>query len=179
MSSPAQLTIGRQARRPHPSEPLRAHLPRQSHGLHDPSWQLGLKLHDVGSPLTALMWPRAAPPARQPSPLTPTPRRLQHKLALLQQQCDEKQQLFQAVQSELQIYEALHGTSRKGLRGPCAPSPHPAGFPPLLGIPVRSLPWELWRSGKAAELLSQKNPQPGLGYPIKGGELSYTKPRVR
>ncbi|XP_036090889.1 myomegalin isoform X4 [Rousettus aegyptiacus] len=42
--------------------------------------------------------------------------RLQHKLALLQQQCDEKQQLFQAVQSELQIYEALHGTSRKGLR---------------------------------------------------------------
>ncbi|XP_054568160.1 myomegalin-like isoform X5 [Eptesicus fuscus] len=40
--------------------------------------------------------------------------RLQHKLALLQQQCEEKQQLFQTLQSELQIYEALHGSSKKG-----------------------------------------------------------------
>ncbi|XP_032947978.1 myomegalin isoform X14 [Rhinolophus ferrumequinum] len=42
--------------------------------------------------------------------------RLQHKLALLQQQCDEKQQLFQSLQSELQIYEALYGDSKKGLK---------------------------------------------------------------
>ncbi|XP_024908012.1 myomegalin isoform X4 [Pteropus alecto] len=51
--------------------------------------------------------------------------RLQHKLALLQQQCDEKQQLFQAVQSELQIYEALYGTSRKGLRACAWDACHP------------------------------------------------------
>ncbi|XP_057562066.1 myomegalin-like [Hippopotamus amphibius kiboko] len=43
--------------------------------------------------------------------------RLQHKLALLQQQCEEKQQLFQSLQSELQIYEALNGNSKKGLKG--------------------------------------------------------------
>ncbi|XP_069336868.1 myomegalin isoform X18 [Eulemur rufifrons] len=43
--------------------------------------------------------------------------RLQHKLALLQQQCEEKQQLFQSLQSELQIYEALYGNSKKGLKG--------------------------------------------------------------
>ncbi|XP_053512028.1 myomegalin isoform X17 [Artibeus jamaicensis] len=42
--------------------------------------------------------------------------RLQHKLALLQQQCEEKQQLFQTLQSELQIYEALYGNSKKGLK---------------------------------------------------------------
>ncbi|XP_045400780.1 myomegalin isoform X19 [Lemur catta] len=42
--------------------------------------------------------------------------RLQHKLALLQQQCEEKQQLFQSLQSELQIYEALYGNSKKGLK---------------------------------------------------------------
>uniref|UniRef100_A0A8D2AMH3 Phosphodiesterase 4D interacting protein n=1 Tax=Sciurus vulgaris TaxID=55149 RepID=A0A8D2AMH3_SCIVU len=42
--------------------------------------------------------------------------RLQHKLALLQQQCEEKHQLFQSLQSELQIYEALHGNSKKGLK---------------------------------------------------------------
>ncbi|XP_077883022.1 myomegalin isoform X40 [Ictidomys tridecemlineatus] len=42
--------------------------------------------------------------------------RLQHKLALLQQQCEEKQQLFHSLQSELQIYEALHGNSKKGLK---------------------------------------------------------------
>ncbi|XP_057562422.1 myomegalin-like [Hippopotamus amphibius kiboko] len=41
---------------------------------------------------------------------------LQHKLALLQQQCEEKQQLFQSLQSELQIYEALNGNSKKGLK---------------------------------------------------------------
>ncbi|XP_044094972.1 myomegalin-like isoform X11 [Neovison vison] len=44
--------------------------------------------------------------------------RLQHKLALLQQQCEEKQQLFQSLQSELQIYEALYGNSKKGLKAP-------------------------------------------------------------
>nr|XP_010587917.1 myomegalin isoform X2 [Loxodonta africana] len=43
--------------------------------------------------------------------------RLQHKLNLLQQQCEEKQQLFQSLQSELQIYEALYGNSKKGLKG--------------------------------------------------------------
>ncbi|XP_038417882.1 myomegalin isoform X54 [Canis lupus familiaris] len=42
--------------------------------------------------------------------------RLQRKLALLQQQCEEKQQLFQSLQSELQIYEALYGSSKKGLK---------------------------------------------------------------
>ncbi|XP_062962582.1 myomegalin isoform X5 [Cynocephalus volans] len=42
--------------------------------------------------------------------------RLRHKLALLQQQCEEKQQLFQSLQSELQIYEALYGNSKKGLK---------------------------------------------------------------
>ncbi|XP_063481935.1 myomegalin isoform X18 [Symphalangus syndactylus] len=43
--------------------------------------------------------------------------RLQHKLVLLQQQCEEKQQLFESLQSELQIYEALYGNSKKGLKG--------------------------------------------------------------
>ncbi|KAM5201440.1 myomegalin isoform 19-T19 [Hipposideros larvatus] len=42
--------------------------------------------------------------------------RLQHKLALLQQQCEEKQQLFESLQAELQIYEALCGSSKKGLK---------------------------------------------------------------
>ncbi|XP_040086839.1 myomegalin isoform X16 [Oryx dammah] len=42
--------------------------------------------------------------------------RLQHKLALLQQQCEQKQQLFQSLQSELQIYEALYGDSKKGMK---------------------------------------------------------------
>ncbi|XP_058165549.1 myomegalin isoform X26 [Dasypus novemcinctus] len=42
--------------------------------------------------------------------------RLQHKLALLQQQCEEKQQLFQSLQAELQIYEALYGNAKKGLK---------------------------------------------------------------
>ncbi|XP_037682151.1 myomegalin isoform X4 [Choloepus didactylus] len=42
--------------------------------------------------------------------------RLQHQLALLQQQCEEKQQLFQSLQSELQIWEAFDGNSKKGLK---------------------------------------------------------------
>ncbi|XP_058295348.1 myomegalin isoform X12 [Hylobates moloch] len=42
--------------------------------------------------------------------------RLQHKLVLLQQQCEEKQQLFESLQSELQIYKALYGNSKKGLK---------------------------------------------------------------
>ncbi|XP_010621445.1 myomegalin isoform X19 [Fukomys damarensis] len=42
--------------------------------------------------------------------------RLQHKLALLQQQCEEKQQLYQSLHSELQIYEALYGNSKKDLK---------------------------------------------------------------
>ncbi|XP_004853921.1 myomegalin isoform X7 [Heterocephalus glaber] len=42
--------------------------------------------------------------------------RLQHKLALLQQQCEEKQQLYQSLQSELQIYEAFYGNSPKDLK---------------------------------------------------------------
>ncbi|XP_064344971.1 myomegalin isoform X21 [Camelus dromedarius] len=42
--------------------------------------------------------------------------KLQQKLALLQQQCEEKQQLFESLQSEVQIYEALYGSSRKGLK---------------------------------------------------------------
>lgn len=53
----------------------------------------------------------------------PLPCRLQRKLALLQQQCEEKQQLFQSLQSELQIYEALYGSSKKGLKGKCFPCP--------------------------------------------------------
>ncbi|XP_054546851.1 myomegalin isoform X3 [Talpa occidentalis] len=42
--------------------------------------------------------------------------RLQQKLALVQQQCEEKQQLSQSLQSELQIYEALYGGSKKGMK---------------------------------------------------------------
>ncbi|XP_012873744.1 PREDICTED: myomegalin isoform X1 [Dipodomys ordii] len=42
--------------------------------------------------------------------------RLQHKLTLLQQQCEEKQQLFRTLQSELQIYEALYGNSEQSLK---------------------------------------------------------------
>ncbi|XP_068822339.1 myomegalin isoform X9 [Capricornis sumatraensis] len=49
--------------------------------------------------------------------------RLQHKLALLQQQCEQKQQLFQSLQSELQIYEALYGDSKKGLKDSVASPP--------------------------------------------------------
>ncbi|XP_049558146.1 myomegalin isoform X39 [Orcinus orca] len=49
--------------------------------------------------------------------------RLQHKLALLQHQCEEKQQLFQSLQSELQIYEALYGNSKKGLKDSVASPP--------------------------------------------------------
>ncbi|XP_066890544.1 myomegalin isoform X31 [Kogia breviceps] len=49
--------------------------------------------------------------------------RLQHKLALLQHQCEEKQQLFQSLQSELQIYEALYGNSKKGLKDSIASPP--------------------------------------------------------
>ncbi|XP_074174552.1 myomegalin isoform X33 [Rhinolophus sinicus] len=51
--------------------------------------------------------------------------RLQQKLALLQQQCDEKQQLFQSLQSELQIYEALYGDSKKGLKASTWDACHP------------------------------------------------------
>ncbi|XP_049621845.1 myomegalin-like isoform X3 [Suncus etruscus] len=49
--------------------------------------------------------------------------RMQQKLALLQQQCEEKQQLFQSLQSELQIYEALYGNSKKGLKDLVASPP--------------------------------------------------------
>ncbi|XP_036894660.1 myomegalin isoform X22 [Sturnira hondurensis] len=42
--------------------------------------------------------------------------RLQRQLALLQQQCEERQQLLRTLQSELQIYEALYGNSKKGLK---------------------------------------------------------------
>lgn len=49
--------------------------------------------------------------------------RLQHKLALLQQQCEEKQQLSLSLQSELQIYESFCENSKKGLKGKRAPSP--------------------------------------------------------
>nr|XP_042135515.1 myomegalin-like isoform X13 [Peromyscus maniculatus bairdii] len=42
--------------------------------------------------------------------------RLQHKLAFLQQQCEEKQQLSLSLQSELQIYESLCGTPKTGLK---------------------------------------------------------------
>ncbi|CAK6439340.1 unnamed protein product [Pipistrellus nathusii] len=51
--------------------------------------------------------------------------RLQHKLALLQQQCEEKQQLFQTLQSELQIYEALHSSSKKGPKAHVWDACHP------------------------------------------------------
>lgn len=72
--------------------------------------------------------------------------RLQHKLALLQQQCEQKQQLFQSLQSELQIYEALYGDSKKGLKGMFSLLPHPVSFLFLLKLPVKSLPWEFRRS---------------------------------
>ncbi|XP_075416350.1 myomegalin isoform X12 [Tenrec ecaudatus] len=42
--------------------------------------------------------------------------RLQHKLILLQQQCEGKQQLFQSLQSKLQLYEGLYGHPTKGLK---------------------------------------------------------------
>ncbi|XP_048207845.1 LOW QUALITY PROTEIN: myomegalin [Perognathus longimembris pacificus] len=42
--------------------------------------------------------------------------RMQHKLTLLQQQCEEKQQLFRSLQSEIQIYEALYGNSEQSLK---------------------------------------------------------------
>ncbi|KAM6167634.1 myomegalin isoform 24-T24 [Erethizon dorsatum] len=49
--------------------------------------------------------------------------RLQHQLTFLQQQCEEKQQLFQSLQSELQIYEALYGNSKKDLKDSVASPP--------------------------------------------------------
>lgn len=70
----------------------------------------------AGSQCIALLQPGAASSAGLTSPP-----RLRHKLALLQQQCEEKQQLFQTLQSELQIYEALYGNSKKGLKGVCSP----------------------------------------------------------
>lgn len=87
-----------------------------------PSRQLGLSLSGlkVGLQCLTLGWPsalKAQRPPRAPSP----PGRLQHKLALLQQQCEEKQQLFQTLQSELQIYEALHSSSKKGPKGMRSP----------------------------------------------------------
>lgn len=55
-------------------------------------------------------------PTRLSEPL-PLLGRLQHKLALLQQQCEEKQQLSLSLQSELQIYESLYENPKKGLKG--------------------------------------------------------------
>ncbi|XP_036622222.1 myomegalin-like isoform X3 [Trichosurus vulpecula] len=42
--------------------------------------------------------------------------RLQHKMVLLQQQCEENQRLFQSLQSELQVYETLYGSSKQVLK---------------------------------------------------------------
>ncbi|XP_044528468.1 myomegalin-like isoform X3 [Gracilinanus agilis] len=42
--------------------------------------------------------------------------RLQHKMILLQQQCEENQRLFQSLQSELQVYETLYGSSKQVLK---------------------------------------------------------------
>ncbi|KAM5257063.1 myomegalin isoform 3-T3 [Ctenodactylus gundi] len=52
--------------------------------------------------------------------------RLQRELALLQQQCEEREQLFRSLQSELQIYEALCGNSKKGLKACCLDACHHA-----------------------------------------------------
>lgn len=106
----------------------------------------------------------------------PPPRRLQHKLALLQQQCEEKQQLFQTLQSELQIYEALHSSSKKGPQGMSSPArPLAASFLPLLSIPVgSSSPWRVQVLESYSP--SQRNRQPGPGLPVQTGELSYAKP---
>lgn len=49
--------------------------------------------------------------------LLPLLGRLQHKLAFLQQQCEEKQQLSASLQSELQIYESLYGSPKTGMKG--------------------------------------------------------------
>lgn len=73
-----------------------------------------------------------APPALQ---ACFSPDRLQHKLALLQQQCEEKHQLFQSLQSELQIYEALYGNSKKGLKGMFFLLPAPCELPALAKDP--------------------------------------------
>ncbi|XP_053448764.1 myomegalin isoform X4 [Nycticebus coucang] len=73
--------------------------------------------------------------------------RLQHKLALLQQQCEEKQQLFQSLQSELQIYKALYGNSKKGLKaaapagGGCCPG-QPQSRPHSPELPSHCGPWK-------------------------------------
>ncbi|XP_027722494.1 myomegalin-like isoform X4 [Vombatus ursinus] len=42
--------------------------------------------------------------------------RLQHKMILLQQQCEENQRLFKSLQSELQVYETLYGSSKQVLK---------------------------------------------------------------
>ncbi|XP_074119356.1 myomegalin isoform X2 [Sminthopsis crassicaudata] len=42
--------------------------------------------------------------------------RLQHKVLLLQEQCDENQRLFQSLQSELKVYETYFGSSKQGLK---------------------------------------------------------------
>lgn len=106
-----------------------------------------------------------------------SPDRLQHKLALLQHQCEEKQQLFQSLQSELQIYEALYGNSKKGLKGMFSLLPHPMSFLLLLSVLVKSLPWELWRSWKPILLCLRKKTSVIEDPNKKRGELSHTKPR--
>ncbi|XP_068946298.1 myomegalin isoform X3 [Petaurus breviceps papuanus] len=42
--------------------------------------------------------------------------RLQHKMILLEQQCEENQRLFKSLQSELQVYEKLYGSSQQMLK---------------------------------------------------------------
>ncbi|XP_043858797.1 myomegalin-like isoform X2 [Dromiciops gliroides] len=42
--------------------------------------------------------------------------RLQHKMILLQQQCEENQRLFRSLQSELQVYETLYGSSKQVMK---------------------------------------------------------------
>ncbi|XP_021572830.1 myomegalin-like [Carlito syrichta] len=75
--------------------------------------------------------------------------RLQHKLALLQQQCEEKQQFFQSLQSELQIYEALCGSSKKGLKAYCPDACHQVPLSSDLGhlvAEIRALRGQLEQS---------------------------------
>lgn len=129
----------------------------------------------AGSQRLALVWPSTLSAQR---PLPPPPCRLQHKLALLQQQCAEKQQLFQTLQSELQIYEALHGSSKKGPKGMRSPS-HPLtmSFLPLLRIPVGSSSrWSV--QVLESYSLSQKSHQPRPGAPSPNRGALIRKARM-
>lgn len=104
-----------------------------------------------------------------------SPDRLQHKLALLQHQCEEKQQLFQSLQSELQIYETLYGNSKKGLKGMFSPS-----SPPYELLALAKGAGEVFTLGVVEILetylaLSQKKKPQSLRIPIRREGSSHTQ----